>query len=146
MNIDGPDANISSDLEKLVLSDHDQPSQHEPETHTNSSSGSTTTGSFQGPYPPSWMAIALSTLTSRYRDDRLEVVLRNVQTSTTLEWRLKCLDCPGKLYTPGPGETLSNFEVHLRNRGHRHNVNERVQRLANVATSAVSSSTPNTGF
>ncbi|KAF9467184.1 hypothetical protein BDZ94DRAFT_1249793 [Collybia nuda] len=31
-----------------------------------------------------------------------------------------------KLYTPGPGESLSNFEVHLKNREHRRRVNERV--------------------
>lgn len=39
--------------------------------------------------------------------------------------RIRCLDCPGKLYTPGPNTTLSNFEVHLRNRAHRDRVNAR---------------------
>ena len=33
--------------------------------------------------------------------------------------RIKCKDCPGKLYTPGPEESVSNFEVHLKNRLHR---------------------------
>ncbi|KAF8336441.1 uncharacterized protein EI90DRAFT_3119709 [Cantharellus anzutake] len=41
------------------------------------------------------------------------------------EWRLKCFDCPGKLYTPGPNETLDNFIVHLKNRNHRNNVFKR---------------------
>ncbi|KAF9476043.1 hypothetical protein BDN70DRAFT_812942 [Pholiota conissans] len=40
-------------------------------------------------------------------------------------WRMKCFDCPGKLYTPGPGETLSNFHIHLRNRRHRSLVADR---------------------
>jgi SWI/SNF-related matrix-associated actin-dependent regulator of chromatin subfamily B protein 1 len=25
---------------------------------------------------------------------------------------------PGKIYNPGPAETLQNFEVHLKNRAH----------------------------
>ena len=33
--------------------------------------------------------------------------------------RIKCLDCPGKLYIPGPGTGVNNFEVHLKNRIHR---------------------------
>lgn len=40
--------------------------------------------------------------------------------------RIKCLDCPGKLYTPGPGEGVENFEVHLKNRKHRDEVEARV--------------------
>ncbi|KAF9011896.1 hypothetical protein BDQ17DRAFT_1321887 [Cyathus striatus] len=63
---------------------------------------------------------------SRYPNDRFEVILRKVGSSSTPEWRIKCSDCPGKLYTPGPGETLSNYEVHLKNRIHRQRVNERV--------------------
>ncbi|POV94035.1 hypothetical protein PSHT_16475, partial [Puccinia striiformis] len=35
------------------------------------------------------------------------------------DWRLKCVDCPGKLYTVGPGESFTNFHVHLKNRQHR---------------------------
>ena len=38
---------------------------------------------------------------------------------------IKCLDCPGKLYTPGPGLGFSNFEVHLRSRIHRDKVERR---------------------
>ena len=36
--------------------------------------------------------------------------------------RIKCLDCPWKLYTPGPGGTVDNFEIHLKNRLHRERV------------------------
>ena len=41
--------------------------------------------------------------------------------------RIKCLDCPGKLYTPGPETGVNNFEVHLRNRLHREKVEKRVR-------------------
>lgn len=40
--------------------------------------------------------------------------------------RIKCKDCPGKLYTPGPENGVNNFEVHLKNRLHRENVQKRV--------------------
>lgn len=40
--------------------------------------------------------------------------------------RIKCLDCPGKLYTPGPETGVNNFEVHLKNRAHREKVEARV--------------------
>ena len=41
--------------------------------------------------------------------------------------RIRCNDCPGKLYTPGPGSTVENFEVHLKNRIHREKVDARVK-------------------
>lgn len=40
--------------------------------------------------------------------------------------RIRCNDCPGKLYTPGPDTTVSNFEVHLKNGNHRRTVERRV--------------------
>ena len=40
--------------------------------------------------------------------------------------RIRCRDCIGKLYTPGPEMTVTNFEVHLRNRLHREKVDARV--------------------
>jgi len=39
--------------------------------------------------------------------------------------RIRCLDCPGKIYTAGPGTTVENFEVHLKNRTHRQAVEKR---------------------
>ena len=39
--------------------------------------------------------------------------------------RIKCRDCPGKLYTPGPDYGVDNFEVHLKNRHHRDRVASR---------------------
>lgn len=40
--------------------------------------------------------------------------------------RIRCIDCPGKLYTPGPEMTVENFEIHLKNRAHRERVDLRV--------------------
>jgi SWI/SNF-related matrix-associated actin-dependent regulator of chromatin subfamily B member 1 len=42
--------------------------------------------------------------------------------------RIRCNDCPGKLYTALPGKVVDDFEVHLRNRKHRDNVDERRRR------------------
>ncbi|KAF1848529.1 SNF5-domain-containing protein [Cucurbitaria berberidis CBS 394.84] len=39
--------------------------------------------------------------------------------------RIRCMDCPGKLYNAGPERTVNNFELHLRNRGHMNNVAKR---------------------
>jgi SWI/SNF-related matrix-associated actin-dependent regulator of chromatin subfamily B member 1 len=41
--------------------------------------------------------------------------------------RIRCIDCPGKLYTPDSTLGMTNFEVHLRNRHHREKVLQRVQ-------------------
>ncbi|KAF9444193.1 SNF5-domain-containing protein [Macrolepiota fuliginosa MF-IS2] len=74
---------------------------------------------------PTWLTGALVTMRSKYPDDKFEAILRRT-TGNPPDWRIRCLDCPGKLYTPGPGESLSNYEVHLRNRQHRQRVNERL--------------------
>lgn len=47
--------------------------------------------------------------------------------------RIKCKDCPGKLYTPGPEMGVNNFEVHLKNRIHREKVDKRVNGTAATA-------------
>jgi SWI/SNF-related matrix-associated actin-dependent regulator of chromatin subfamily B member 1 len=39
--------------------------------------------------------------------------------------RIRCKDCPGKLYTPDANLGVTNFEVHLKNRQHREKVNQR---------------------
>jgi SWI/SNF-related matrix-associated actin-dependent regulator of chromatin subfamily B protein 1 len=36
--------------------------------------------------------------------------------------RIRCRDCPGKSYTAGPETTVTNFEVHLKNKVHRERV------------------------
>ncbi|KAJ2986315.1 hypothetical protein NUW58_g5086 [Xylaria curta] len=40
--------------------------------------------------------------------------------------RIRCSDCPGKLYTPGPDTSASNFEVHLKNKAHKERVEARI--------------------
>jgi SWI/SNF-related matrix-associated actin-dependent regulator of chromatin subfamily B protein 1 len=39
--------------------------------------------------------------------------------------RIRCMDCPGKLYNAGPEQTVGNFELHLKNRVHTENVRKR---------------------
>ncbi|KAH7882944.1 hypothetical protein F5I97DRAFT_1815281 [Phlebopus sp. FC_14] len=74
---------------------------------------------------PPWLSTAIHALQAKYPDDKFEAILRKPSPKATPEWRIRCLDCPGKLYNPGPGDTLSNYEVHLRNRQHRMRVNSR---------------------
>jgi len=60
-------------------------------------------------------------------EDRYEVHPRiKADPVATTEYRIRCLDCPGKLYVPGPGETLQNFDIHVKNRNHRANVDARL--------------------
>ncbi|KAJ7794315.1 hypothetical protein B0H14DRAFT_2923586 [Mycena olivaceomarginata] len=63
-------------------------------------------------------------------EDKFEVLPK--ATAVGWEWRLKCLDCPGKLYITGGGETLNNYELHLKNRLHRRRVNDRILRGGSV--------------
>ena len=39
--------------------------------------------------------------------------------------RIRCNDCRTKQYTAGPGLTVDNFEIHLRNRQHKERVEAR---------------------
>ena len=42
--------------------------------------------------------------------------------------RIRCLDCPRKLYATGPGDaSVANFEIHLRNKIHIANVHKRIE-------------------
>ncbi|KAG6847381.1 hypothetical protein H0H93_008542 [Arthromyces matolae] len=88
------------------------------------------TTTFRGVEPPQWLSAAKAVMMTKYPSDRFETILRKVNANSAPEWRIKCLDCPGKLYTPGPGETLANYEVHLKNRQHRQRVNDRLNNEA----------------
>lgn len=83
------------------------------------------------PTPPDWLLQACHNLRTRYPLDRFEVQLRPrnaaVPAPQVPEWRIRCTDCPGKLYTPGPEESLTNFEIHLKNRAHRAAVQKATQ-------------------
>ncbi|KAJ9220063.1 hypothetical protein DTO169E5_1227 [Paecilomyces variotii] len=109
-----------------------------------------------GPPPPTWLMSGLAQLNRNYPNDSFEGVMRYsaVDTATMLPVananathpgqklkyqylpRIRCHDCPGKLYTPGPGTTVDNFEVHLRNRQHKERVEERLARMAGSNASA----------
>ncbi|ERT00737.1 hypothetical protein HMPREF1624_01969 [Sporothrix schenckii ATCC 58251] len=102
------------------------------------------------PPPPQWLLDALQRLRERsYPHDSFEGVMRYsvfnkdeqlVPAPSAGEpldnykfWylpRIRCHDCPGKLYTPGPETTVGNFEVHLKNRFHREKVDLRLAREA----------------
>lgn len=97
------------------------------------------------PAPPQWLILALQRLQQNYPDDQFEGTMRYTAVSTTTDQpvplnkdepqkdvkymyypRIRCLDCPGKMYTPGPEMGVNNFEVHLKNRLHQEKVKERV--------------------
>ncbi|KAJ5947318.1 hypothetical protein N7466_000333 [Penicillium verhagenii] len=98
------------------------------------------------PPPPSWLVAGLQGLKQAHPNDSFEGVMRysavdletlapvtntnNLQPGQKIKYqylpRIRCHDCPGKLYTPGPGMTVDNFEVHLRNRQHKERVEERI--------------------
>jgi protein-tyrosine phosphatase len=104
----------------------------EPVTHT--------------PPPPLWLSKELAELKKKYPNGLFEATMRYVITDqatmasikvdrnsplpqnakSQYAPRIRCLDCPGKLYTAGPGQTLENFEVHLSNRLHTANVEMRL--------------------
>ncbi|KAI0526589.1 SNF5-domain-containing protein [Xylaria bambusicola] len=101
------------------------------------------------PPPPAWLVSALEQFKQEdaYKNDQFEGIMRYtaVDTNTGAPYpisqngqpvpphvqfyffpRIRCLDCPGKLYTPGPDTSASNFEVHLKNRNHRERVEARL--------------------
>ncbi|KAF2739382.1 SNF5-domain-containing protein [Polyplosphaeria fusca] len=103
---------------------------------------------FSAPPAPSWLRTALQELREKHPSDQFETTMRyniiDEKTKATIKAdqlnpnaslpagykaqylpRIRCLDCPGKLYTAGPGLTVENFEVHLKNRQHRASVERR---------------------
>ncbi|KZV84892.1 SNF5-domain-containing protein [Exidia glandulosa HHB12029] len=103
-----------------------------PSTHALPTSATDSTPVLRSPplSRPEWLTAAMQDLQSRYMTDRFEVVQRpRVQSENVADdeiWRIRCIDCPGKLYKPGPEQSLVNFEVHLRNRLHRAKVSQRL--------------------
>ncbi|KKA28261.1 hypothetical protein TD95_001850, partial [Thielaviopsis punctulata] len=96
------------------------------------------------PPAPDWLVSCLADLQKSYPHDSFEALMRYSAVNPDTEQqilpgqaapenavymflpRVRCKDCPGKLYTPGPSQTASNFEVHLKNRLHRDKVDARV--------------------
>ncbi|GAA5980031.1 hypothetical protein JCM10908_001505 [Rhodotorula pacifica] len=82
-----------------------------------------------GPQPEPWMIAAAADLRARHVDERFEFAPRpRPDPSRPQEWRVRCLDCPGKVYNLGPGQTLDGYTVHFKNRIHRINVEMRMSR------------------
>ncbi|KAF6807303.1 swi-snf complex subunit [Colletotrichum sojae] len=97
------------------------------------------------PPPPEWLQKCLQQLKTVYTYDNFEGMMKysavnpetempvpvpqGTQPPEGVRWmflpRIRCLDCPGKLYTPGPDTTAGNFEVHLKNKLHRSKVDLR---------------------
>ncbi|KAG8531576.1 uncharacterized protein KY384_003206 [Bacidia gigantensis] len=104
------------------------------------------------PPPPDWLKNSLRRLQPSYPDDQFEGLMRFTMVDRRTDQpihsrdgkpaeqppsehqrtmyypRIRCLDCPGKWYTPGPETGVTNFEVHLKNKVHRERVEERVSR------------------
>ncbi|KAI9845230.1 MAG: SWI/SNF chromatin-remodeling complex subunit [Sclerophora amabilis] len=105
------------------------------------------------PPPPTWLTSSLSKLLASYPTDSFEGTMRYAAVDTTTgaavpnqviqqhtasqtplpptikyQWlpRIRCNDCPGKLYTSGPGTSVDNFEIHLKNKAHRERVEKRI--------------------
>ncbi|KAI0443374.1 hypothetical protein F4803DRAFT_561617 [Xylaria telfairii] len=100
------------------------------------------------PPPPAWLVSALEQFKQEdaYKNDQFEGVMRysavDVNTDNPVALpaagqappnvrfyylpRIRCSDCPGKLYTPGPDTSASNFEVHLKNKTHKERVEARI--------------------
>ncbi|GAA5864456.1 hypothetical protein JCM3774_005133 [Rhodotorula dairenensis] len=86
-------------------------------------------GFYGGPEPEPWMLAAAADLRARHVDERFEFAPRpRPDPSRPQEWRVRCLDCPGKVYNLGPGQTLDGYTVHFKNRVHRINVETRMSR------------------
>jgi len=76
--------------------------------------------------PPQWLSDAIANAQNTFPNHMLQAIPRATEAQNGSGWRMQCFDCPGKLYITGPGETLANFEAHLRNRHHLQKVNARV--------------------
>ncbi|OXV05986.1 hypothetical protein Egran_06246 [Elaphomyces granulatus] len=110
--------------------------------------------SVPSPHAPTWLVSGLAQLKRSYPNDSFEGIMRYSAVDTTtltpvananvahpgqrLKYqylpRIRCHDCPGKLYTPGPGTTVDNFEVHLKNRQHKERVEERLAKGTSTGT------------
>jgi SWI/SNF-related matrix-associated actin-dependent regulator of chromatin subfamily B protein 1 len=104
------------------------PDSPRPPAAVSSSPGGDVASNARGAYSiPAWLSTAIVSLQTKYPEDKFEAILRKSSPRAMPEWRIKCLDCPGKLYNPGPGDSLSNYEVHLKNRQHRQRVSSRTE-------------------
>lgn len=97
------------------------------------------------PSPPDWLLEGLDKLRvdKAYKEDKFQATMKHTAIDPTTGGpvpavennrhfehkyvpRIRCLDCPGKLYVTGPGPTCERFEAHLKNRKHREAVEDRL--------------------
>ncbi|KAJ7831063.1 hypothetical protein B0H13DRAFT_255904 [Mycena leptocephala] len=78
---------------------------------------------------PQWLSTAMEVMRAKWKNDKFELIIR--LNSPEPKWRIICLDCPGKAYLIGPGETLENYKLHFRNRLHRRRVLDRMGNSSN---------------
>lgn len=92
-------------------------------------------GDAAAPVAPAWLVQAAEASRRKYPNDCFQIQLRprlpDMPPPAEEEWRIRCADCPGKVYKPGPGESLINFEIHLKNRSHRAAVARRLGNIGN---------------
>lgn len=92
-------------------------------------------GDAAAPVAPAWLVQAVEASRRKYPNDCFQIQLRprmpDMPPPAEEEWRIRCADCPGKVYKPGPGESLINFEIHLKNRSHRAAVARRLGNIGN---------------
>ncbi|EPS41748.1 hypothetical protein H072_4337 [Dactylellina haptotyla CBS 200.50] len=69
---------------------------------------------------PEWLRLQLSALSNEHSPAHFWALMHHPNNDFTraAEPRIRCLDCPDILYFAGPGETLQNFRIHLRNIKH----------------------------
>ncbi|KAG8855382.1 SWI/SNF chromatin-remodeling complex subunit [Serendipita sp. 405] len=97
---------------------------------------------------PEWLINDMARLRAKYPDSAFYVLRKQPEEGANPEWRVKCNDCPQKLYKPGPNESLENFEVHLKNRQHLLRIAQRkglapsTPNASNASPSQVGLSTP----
>ncbi|PVH96388.1 SNF5-domain-containing protein [Periconia macrospinosa] len=105
------------------------------------------------PPPPPWLRDALQDLRESFPGEMFEAMMRysivDTKTGNSVKLdtvdstsplpagykalylpRIRCMDCPGKLYNAGPEHTVGNFQMHLNNRVHRSNVERRTARTS----------------
>ncbi|KAI0480655.1 hypothetical protein GGR56DRAFT_627028 [Xylariaceae sp. FL0804] len=101
------------------------------------------------PPPPQWLVTALERFKQEeaYANDKFEGMMRYSAVDTNTDQpcphppanqpvpanirfyflpRIRCIDCPGKLYTPGSDLNATNFETHLKMKAHRERVEARL--------------------
>lgn len=66
----------------------------------------------------------------RDNNETVRAEARPAESEIKYQWlpRIKCQDCAGKVYTAGPDNAIENFEVHLKNRGHKDKVEARIKK------------------